>query len=41
MTQEAIDKAVDAGFQHIVLGMPAPYPANVAQWVTNELVTSA
>jgi hypothetical protein len=40
MTQDAIGKAIDAGFQHIVLGLPAPYPANVAQWVTDELITT-
>jgi alkanesulfonate monooxygenase SsuD/methylene tetrahydromethanopterin reductase-like flavin-dependent oxidoreductase (luciferase family) len=40
-TQDAIGKAIDAGFQHIVLGLPAPYPANVAQWVTDELITTS
>jgi alkanesulfonate monooxygenase SsuD/methylene tetrahydromethanopterin reductase-like flavin-dependent oxidoreductase (luciferase family) len=39
ITQDAIGEAIDAGFQHIVLGLPAPYPANVAQWVTDELIT--
>jgi acetyl esterase/lipase len=33
------ERAVDTGFQHIVLGLPAPYPANVTQWVTDELIT--
>jgi hypothetical protein len=32
---------IDAGFQHIVLGLLAPYPANVAQWVTDELITAS
>ncbi len=41
ITQDAIGKAIDAGFQHIVLGLPAPYPANVAQWVTDELITTS
>jgi alkanesulfonate monooxygenase SsuD/methylene tetrahydromethanopterin reductase-like flavin-dependent oxidoreductase (luciferase family) len=41
ITQDAIGKAIDAGFQHIVLGLPAPYPANVAQWVTEELITTS
>jgi len=41
ITQDAIRKAIDAGFQHIVLGLPAPYPANVAQWVTDELITTS
>jgi alkanesulfonate monooxygenase SsuD/methylene tetrahydromethanopterin reductase-like flavin-dependent oxidoreductase (luciferase family) len=38
-TQDAIGKAIDAGFQHVVLGLPAPYPANVARWVADELIT--
>jgi hypothetical protein len=29
---------LDAGFQHIVLGLPAPYPAGVAHWVASELI---
>jgi hypothetical protein len=41
ITQNAIGEAIDAGFQHIVLGLPAPYPADVAQWVTDELITTA
>jgi alkanesulfonate monooxygenase SsuD/methylene tetrahydromethanopterin reductase-like flavin-dependent oxidoreductase (luciferase family) len=40
-TQEPIARAIDAGFHHIVLGLPAPYPANVAQWVTDELIATA
>lgn len=40
-TREAITEAVAAGFQHIVLGLPAPYPANVARWVADELVTAS
>jgi alkanesulfonate monooxygenase SsuD/methylene tetrahydromethanopterin reductase-like flavin-dependent oxidoreductase (luciferase family) len=36
--QDAIGEAVDAGFRHIVLGLPAPYPEGVAQWVADELV---
>ncbi|MFD7088006.1 LLM class flavin-dependent oxidoreductase [Streptomyces sp. NPDC059896] len=38
-TRNAIDEAIDAGFRHIVLGLPAPYPADVARWVTDELIT--
>jgi alkanesulfonate monooxygenase SsuD/methylene tetrahydromethanopterin reductase-like flavin-dependent oxidoreductase (luciferase family) len=41
MTREAIGKAAAAGFRHIVLGLPAPYPANVARWVTDELITTS
>jgi alkanesulfonate monooxygenase SsuD/methylene tetrahydromethanopterin reductase-like flavin-dependent oxidoreductase (luciferase family) len=35
----AIREALDAGFEHIVLGLPAPYPAGVAHWVAGELIT--
>ena len=41
MTQDAIGEAGAAGFQHIVLGLPAPYPAGVARWVADELVTAS
>jgi alkanesulfonate monooxygenase SsuD/methylene tetrahydromethanopterin reductase-like flavin-dependent oxidoreductase (luciferase family) len=37
-TRAAIREAVDAGFQHVVLGLPAPYPDGVARWVADELV---
>jgi alkanesulfonate monooxygenase SsuD/methylene tetrahydromethanopterin reductase-like flavin-dependent oxidoreductase (luciferase family) len=40
MTQDAIGEAVAAGFQHVVLGLSAPYPAGVARWVADELVTA-
>src|SRR6202044_3357535 len=39
ITRDAIGEAIDAGFRHIVLGLPAPYPAGVAQWVTGQLIT--
>ncbi|WP_112241007.1 LLM class flavin-dependent oxidoreductase [Kribbella monticola] len=39
-TREAIVEAVGAGFEHVVLGLPAPYPAKVAQWVADELIAS-
>ncbi|WP_198950751.1 LLM class flavin-dependent oxidoreductase [Kineosporia sp. A_224] len=38
-TRDAIAAAVDAGFRHVVLGLPAPYPPDVAHWVADELVT--
>ena len=38
-TRDAIGAAVDAGFGHIVLGLPAPYPTDVARWVADELIT--
>ncbi|MFD7706413.1 LLM class flavin-dependent oxidoreductase [Streptomyces sp. NPDC059786] len=37
-TRDAIAEAVGAGFGHIVLGLPSPYPAGVARWVADELV---
>jgi alkanesulfonate monooxygenase SsuD/methylene tetrahydromethanopterin reductase-like flavin-dependent oxidoreductase (luciferase family) len=37
-TRDSIAEAIDAGFRHIVLGLPAPYPENVARWVTSELI---
>ncbi|MFI7410552.1 LLM class flavin-dependent oxidoreductase [Streptomyces sp. NPDC049627] len=36
--RHAITDALDAGFHHIVLGLPAPYPAGVARWVADELI---
>jgi len=40
-TRKAIGEAIEAGFGHVVLGLPAPYPANVARWVTDELITTS
>jgi alkanesulfonate monooxygenase SsuD/methylene tetrahydromethanopterin reductase-like flavin-dependent oxidoreductase (luciferase family) len=37
-TRDAIREALDAGFGHIVLGLPAPYPDGVAHWVAGELM---
>ncbi|KUM69140.1 LLM class flavin-dependent oxidoreductase [Streptomyces griseorubiginosus] len=37
--RRAIGKAITEGFTHIVLGLPTPYPAQVAQWVADELIT--
>ncbi len=41
VTRNSIAEAVDAGFRHIVLGLPTPYPADVARWVTDELITTS
>ncbi len=41
VTRDAIAEAIAAGFRHIVLGLPAPYPAGVARWVTDELITNS
>jgi alkanesulfonate monooxygenase SsuD/methylene tetrahydromethanopterin reductase-like flavin-dependent oxidoreductase (luciferase family) len=40
-TREAIRRVIGAGFTHVVLGLPPSYPANVAQWVANELISPA
>ena len=40
ITRDAIGEATGAGFRHIVLGLSAPYPANVARWVAGELITT-
>ncbi|TQM02858.1 LLM class flavin-dependent oxidoreductase [Pseudonocardia kunmingensis] len=37
-TRDAIGEAIDAGFHHIVLGLPAPYPPDAARWVVDELI---
>lgn len=29
----------NAGFRHIILGLSAPYPPDVARWVSDELIT--
>jgi len=40
-TRDAIGEALDAGFRHITLGLPAPYPASVARWVADELIAKS
>jgi len=40
-TRDAIAEALDAGFPHIVLIVPAPYPENVARWVTDAFITTS
>ena len=39
-TRDAIAKAVDAGFSHLVLMLPAPYPADVVHRVTDQLIAT-
>ena len=38
-SQRSISEALDAGFRHIIPGLPAPYPENVAHWIVSDLVT--
>ncbi len=40
-TRDAIAEARDAGFSHIALMLPAPYPENVARWVTDAFITTS
>jgi alkanesulfonate monooxygenase SsuD/methylene tetrahydromethanopterin reductase-like flavin-dependent oxidoreductase (luciferase family) len=40
-TRSAIGEAIDAGFGHIVLGLPSPFPADVARWVADELISTS
>jgi alkanesulfonate monooxygenase SsuD/methylene tetrahydromethanopterin reductase-like flavin-dependent oxidoreductase (luciferase family) len=37
-TRDAIAEAINAGFQHIILGLHPPYPENAARWITTELI---
>ena len=37
-TRDSIAAAVDAGFRHVVLTLPAPYPESVARWVADEII---
>jgi alkanesulfonate monooxygenase SsuD/methylene tetrahydromethanopterin reductase-like flavin-dependent oxidoreductase (luciferase family) len=41
VTREAIGEAIDAGFRHIVLGLPVPYPPDVARWVADKLISTS
>jgi alkanesulfonate monooxygenase SsuD/methylene tetrahydromethanopterin reductase-like flavin-dependent oxidoreductase (luciferase family) len=37
-TRDAAREAVGAGFTHVVLTLPPPYPADVARWVADEII---
>lgn len=37
-TRDAIAAALSAGFRHVVLGLPAPYPDGVARWVADSVI---
>ncbi|WP_433295843.1 LLM class flavin-dependent oxidoreductase [Actinoplanes sp. CA-030573] len=37
-TREAMSRALEAGFDHLVLSLEPPYPAGVARWVADELI---
>ncbi|GGL86714.1 LLM class flavin-dependent oxidoreductase [Nakamurella endophytica] len=40
-TRTAVRAAVDAGFTHLVLSLPAPYLDGVALWVRDEIIAGA
>jgi len=40
-TRDAAREAIAAGFRHVVLGLPAPWPAGVAHWITEEIITTS
>jgi alkanesulfonate monooxygenase SsuD/methylene tetrahydromethanopterin reductase-like flavin-dependent oxidoreductase (luciferase family) len=37
-TRRLIDEATAAGFQHITLGLPAPWPEGVAHWLADKIL---
>ncbi|KQX83061.1 LLM class flavin-dependent oxidoreductase [Streptomyces sp. Root1310] len=37
-TRDAVGDAIGAGFRHVVLGLPTPYPADAARWVADKIV---
>jgi alkanesulfonate monooxygenase SsuD/methylene tetrahydromethanopterin reductase-like flavin-dependent oxidoreductase (luciferase family) len=39
-TRDGISRAVEAGFTHLALGLPSPYPVGVAQWVADEVIAA-
>ncbi|HEX4559350.1 MAG TPA: LLM class flavin-dependent oxidoreductase [Mycobacterium sp.] len=41
ITRDAIGRAIDAGFEHLVLGLSNPYPDGVTQWVVDEFITAS
>jgi alkanesulfonate monooxygenase SsuD/methylene tetrahydromethanopterin reductase-like flavin-dependent oxidoreductase (luciferase family) len=38
VTRDEISRAIDAGFEHVILGLAGPYRDRVAQWVVDELI---
>jgi alkanesulfonate monooxygenase SsuD/methylene tetrahydromethanopterin reductase-like flavin-dependent oxidoreductase (luciferase family) len=37
-TRDRIAEAREAGFAHFTLGLPSPYPENVARWLADEVI---
>jgi alkanesulfonate monooxygenase SsuD/methylene tetrahydromethanopterin reductase-like flavin-dependent oxidoreductase (luciferase family) len=40
-TRKTVAAAIDAGFTHIVLSLPTPYPDRVARWTADEIITAS
>jgi alkanesulfonate monooxygenase SsuD/methylene tetrahydromethanopterin reductase-like flavin-dependent oxidoreductase (luciferase family) len=40
-TRDSIAAAVEVGFRHVVLTLPAPYPDDVARWVADEIISKS
>jgi alkanesulfonate monooxygenase SsuD/methylene tetrahydromethanopterin reductase-like flavin-dependent oxidoreductase (luciferase family) len=40
-TRQAINEAVDSGFGHVVLILPAPYPDSVVPWLVDQFIDKA
>jgi alkanesulfonate monooxygenase SsuD/methylene tetrahydromethanopterin reductase-like flavin-dependent oxidoreductase (luciferase family) len=40
-TRATIDEALGAGFTHVTLGLPAPWPPGVVRWVADEVIPAA
>jgi len=38
-TADQARQAISAGFTHLVLSLPAPYPAGVARWLADEVIS--
>ncbi|KAB7753173.1 LLM class flavin-dependent oxidoreductase [Mycolicibacterium mucogenicum] len=38
-TRDAVGRAIDAGFEHLVLGLSSPYPSGVAEWVAEQFIS--
>lgn len=39
VTRNAVGRAIDAGFEHLVLGLASPYPSGVAEWVADQFIS--
>jgi alkanesulfonate monooxygenase SsuD/methylene tetrahydromethanopterin reductase-like flavin-dependent oxidoreductase (luciferase family) len=40
-TRDTISRAIDAGFSHFIVSLPAPWPAGCVQWLADEVIARA